>query len=359
MAKKGKKGGKRPKSKKGKETAIPAGKVNEFLTVIKIEASKLSMAHFRHQYLKIKEEMKISRDVFTKLEQNQFRNINVVLTDMDEADLKRKEMSKLDIKMQKEMANQMDNESRLQQSRMKDLQLVIDRLERDLDSKADDLNGLAEFRTKSEQQLNEIIQEWKDRQAAAVKDHEIAMKKLLSRHETCVHNNNIRAERIINAAEGVASGRELERMSEIAFEEERLHVRLKEQIELLKSDQKKLRSMVGQMEQANMELIKHNLSIDYDLQFLEEQDEISVIDSMKEKIPGLPPLKEEWKRKFKTVKIDVPNKETANEIVVLEMVKRKKENMGISGTKASLQPPADLGPTRYYSPLNQTPLKSV
>lgn len=88
----------------------------------------------------------------------------------------------------------------------KDLQDVIDRLERELDTKADDLNGLAEFRTKTDQQLNEILQGWKDKKAAAERDHQVAMNKLLARHATCVQNNNIRAERIINAAEGVASG---------------------------------------------------------------------------------------------------------------------------------------------------------
>lgn len=149
-------------------------------------------------------------------------------------------------------------------------------------------------------------------------------------------------------------------MPDTALEEERLHRRLKDQISLLKSDLKKLKEVVFQLEQKNMELIKCNLSIDYDLKYLQEPVEQDITDSnLSQALPGLPPLKEDFAKRYRTVKVNVANHtETAKEIVVLEMAKRKKENVGLIGDKVPLHPSTEMGPTRFYSPLVKlTPLK--
>lgn len=63
--------------------------------------------------------MRVSKEIFTKLEDKQFRDIKDVLNDIDGAETKTKEMGKLDLRMQKEMALQLENESKQQQLRVK------------------------------------------------------------------------------------------------------------------------------------------------------------------------------------------------------------------------------------------------
>ncbi|KAJ3000764.1 hypothetical protein HDV02_003566 [Globomyces sp. JEL0801] len=357
-----KKGGKKGRGKKsksqGKDTGFLKDHVPEFMMRIKIESYKQSINQYRYEYTKYKEEMKQTREAFEDDQFKKFTNVKYALSEIDNLENKHNQMDQIDSEFQNQKKLEENSIINGQRMAMNKLHQKIEKLENEIDFRIKDMAGLIEFRKKSDKELQSELDHWMKISTDAKQQYELTIDKMVQRHDVSVKNNAIRTERTIDQAEGVASAKELSRMPAEAIAEERLNRRLKEQLKYLYIDEMKLSKMVEDLEIKNMELVKKMVAIDWDLRYEKDCDLGEEFAKNLEPIPDffgkvLPPLREERPIKFKTMPTKGTNlKDTAKEIITLELIKRRKQLdvFGIKGNTIEMQEHSHqlIGPMKYY-----------
>ncbi|KAI8909207.1 hypothetical protein EDD86DRAFT_190923 [Gorgonomyces haynaldii] len=158
-----------------------------------------------------------------------------------------------------------------QQAVMDDLKSKISELEsqfKQLELKEEELRGYAKRYT-SEIMAQEL-QDLKTEFQRTLEDQEIQWKKVHSRHELSIDTTKKRADRIINDAETVAADHELARIPESTIDSEHLNRRLKKELKQAYDHNEKLKKIVQEMEDKNMDLICESVQVDWNLMYQED-----------------------------------------------------------------------------------------
>ncbi|OAJ43000.1 hypothetical protein BDEG_26385 [Batrachochytrium dendrobatidis JEL423] len=228
------------------------------------ESHKFAVQHYLTEYTKAKEKYRINRESFHKAEKENHIKTESLVNDVDNLDAKYKKMEDQQDEFRRGLNIDLDPVIIFQMDTIEKLKTVIDNVKKDIELTRLRIIELTDFQLQStEEILNEEITTIKLQAQAATQQHNNEIQELYIRHESSIVNTAKRAERIINAVEGVASQHQLDRLPESVMAEERLNRRLKQHLVKTKQQQVQFSEMIKQLEEKNMALVQNITMVDW------------------------------------------------------------------------------------------------
>ncbi|KAK5666440.1 hypothetical protein QVD99_007196 [Batrachochytrium dendrobatidis] len=370
------KSSKRESSRGDLKTPCSKVETSSLLTLVMCESHKFAVQHYLTEYTKAKEKYRINRESFHKAEKENHIKTESLVNDVDNLDAKYKKMEDQQDEFRRGLNIDLDPVIIFQMDTIEKLKTVIDNVKKDIELTRLRIIELTDFQLQStEEILNEEITAIKLQAQAATQQHNNEIQELYIRHESSIVNTAKRAERIINAVEGVASQHQLDRLPESVMAEERLNRRLKQHLVKTKQQQVQFSEMIKQLEEKNMALVQNITMVDWNFSggsaqelvdrsiqdvmpatqlLLATESKTSVLKWHEQIEPiTLPPIVHPYPNRY-LESLDLKNLDKCiMDIINMEVQRNNLNstgNMGVRGHAFALKNVSalDLGPTKFY-----------
>ncbi|KAH6564135.1 hypothetical protein BSLG_008791 [Batrachochytrium salamandrivorans] len=258
-------------SKRGESHSTPVAlRTNEeavpFLTLVMIESHKFAIQNYRQECYTAKSEYNSNRELFRRIESEHYSRIKSVMLDTDHVLERYKKLEDMQEEFQQKISIDLDPVIQHQMNTLTSLELNIKKIKGSIEASKLRLVELTEFQQKStEAILDQEILNLRIAAEAALQKHKVDIEDLNRRHELSIFNTARRTERIINAAESVASQHQLDILPDSTLHEELLNRQLKKHLISVKQDRVRYEAIEQSLEQENMELIRNHLKVGWNL----------------------------------------------------------------------------------------------
>lgn len=133
-------------------------------------------------------------------------------------------------------------------------------------------------------------------------------------------------------------------MTEIEIRDFTKNQKLHEQLNLIKTDQIRLIEEIHELEQKHMRLVKCNIQVDWDMRYLNIDDEKPLLNDA-----DIFTKKTDLTQKYKHLAAIGQTENIAKEILSLELdCIDKKNELGIFGQHVTMNDPNERGPVKYH-----------